>query len=195
VPLSTPRHRSARGTESTLGSPLRRPSTAVKPWRFLSQALAPFQSFTSVPPRIFVTPRGITPTRPFRGFFPFSVCQSRGATYPRRFPPRRLRCALRVSHPLDALLPSRPPGLIPSRYRSWGLTLRGLNPRLMPYALSSAAPLRGFASTKRRGRPSRDTHTKQSPPSGLGISQAPFDACLLGLSRSEVSCSQQWMTR
>jgi hypothetical protein len=195
MPLSVPKNRSTSGTEPTLRSPHRRPATAVKPWRFLSQALAPFQSFTSTSPRIFVTPRGITPTRPFRGFFPFSVSQSRGATYPRRFPSRRLRYALRVSHPLDALLPSRPSGLIPSRYRSWGLTLRGLIPRLVPYALSSAAPLRGFASTKRRGRPSRDTHTKRSRSSGLGISQAPFDTCLLGLSRSEVSCSQQWRTR
>jgi hypothetical protein len=55
-----------------------------------------------------------------------------------------VRCVLRVSHPRDALLPSWPPGLIPSRFRSWGSTLRGFAPRLMPYVLSDAKPLRVF---------------------------------------------------
>jgi len=51
---------------------------------------------------------------------PSASCQSRGATYLRRFPTHRLRCALRVSHPLGALLPPRPAGLVSSRFRSWG---------------------------------------------------------------------------
>jgi hypothetical protein len=89
-----------------------------------------------------MTPCRIMLFRPFRGFFPFSVFQSRRATYLRRFPTRRLCCAPRVSHPLDALLPSRPSGLVPSRFRSWGLTLRGLDPHLVPYVLSNAVPLR-----------------------------------------------------
>jgi hypothetical protein len=118
-----------------------------------------------------VIPRGIALFRPFRGSFPFDVSQPRGATYPQRVPSRWLRCALRVSHPLDALLPSRPPGLVPSRFRPWGSTLRGLVPRLTPYALSSAAPLRVSPRPKRRGRPFRDTHAKRSPASGLGTSQ------------------------
>jgi hypothetical protein len=119
-----------------------------------------------------VIPESITLLRPYRGFFPFSVFQSRRATYPRRFPFRRLCCAPRVSHPLDALLPSRPSGPIPSRYRSWGLTLRGLHPHPVPYALSSAAPLGVPSSTQqRRGRPSRDSHTKQSPSPGLVVNQ------------------------
>ena len=138
-----------------------------------------------------VIPKGIALFRPFRGFFPFSVFQSRGATYLRRFPFRRLRCALRVSHPLDALLPSRPSGLVPSRYRSWGFTLRGLDPHLVPYALSDAAPLGVSPQTKSRGRPSRDSHTRFSPLLGLGIGQGPCTGCLHGLSRSEVSCTQQ----
>jgi hypothetical protein len=81
---------------------------------------------------------------------PFSVYQSRGATYLRRFPPRRLRCTLRVSHPLGALLPSRPSELIPSRYRSWGSTLRGFDPCPAPYALSGAAPFRVFSRLLRK---------------------------------------------
>jgi hypothetical protein len=40
----------------------------------------------------------------------------------------RLSCALRVSHPLDALLPPRPARLIPSWIRSWGPTLQGFTP-------------------------------------------------------------------
>jgi hypothetical protein len=39
---------------------------------------------------------------------------------PGGIPTHRLRCALRVSHPLGALLPPRPAGLVSSRFRSWG---------------------------------------------------------------------------
>ena len=35
-------------------------------------------------------------------------------------------CALRVSHPLDALLPPRPAGLVPSRSRVWGSPFEAL---------------------------------------------------------------------
>jgi hypothetical protein len=64
---------------------------------------------------------------------PSKVCspptffQLRRATYTRRFPGRRLRCALRVSHPLDALLPPKPTEPIPSRSRSWGFPSRFLS--------------------------------------------------------------------
>jgi hypothetical protein len=44
-------------------------------------------------------------------------------------PRRRLRCALRVSHPLDALLPARPTELVSSRTRSWGFPPRLCSPR------------------------------------------------------------------
>jgi len=37
-----------------------------------------------------------------------------------RIPSHRLGCVPRVSHPLDALLPPRPAGLVSSRFRSWG---------------------------------------------------------------------------
>jgi hypothetical protein len=72
---------------------------------------------------------------------PSASSQPRGATYLRWVPSRRLCCALRVSHPLGALLPSWPPGLVPSRSRSWGLTLRGLSPHVVPYVLSNAVAL------------------------------------------------------
>jgi len=57
--------------------------------------------------------------RPFRGLFPFNVSTSGGATYLQQDPTRWLRCAHRVSHPLDALLPTWPTELISSRIRSW----------------------------------------------------------------------------
>jgi hypothetical protein len=191
MPLPDPINRSSNGPGSTLGSPQHRPSRGLTTADILSQALAPFQSFTRTSPRDNRDPEGSRLPRPFRGFFPSSVCQPRGATYLRRFPPRRLRCALRVSHPLDALLPSWPSGLVPSRYRSWGFTLRGLAPRTVPYALSDAAPLGVSSRPKRRDRPARDSHTTRSPTTGLVIKPGSRAGCPLGLSRSEVSCSQQ----
>jgi hypothetical protein len=56
----------------------------------------------------------------------------------------RLRCALRVSHPPDALLPPRPAELVSSRSRSWGLPSEAFIPPTVPYALSSAATLLGL---------------------------------------------------
>jgi hypothetical protein len=139
----------ARGSDSTLRSPRRCPFHGSRTVEILSQALTPFQSFTRASPHPAVTPDGIVTACPFRGLFPFGVSEPRGATQPRRFPSRRLRCALRVSHPLDALLPSRPPGLVPSRFRPWGFSLRGLAPRLVPYALSKRRAPQGFSSTKK----------------------------------------------
>jgi hypothetical protein len=148
TPLPTPRSKNRANPLSGFGS------------------LSEFHPYITAPNRN--SDDGIAPERPFRGFFPFDVCEPRGATWIRRIPSRRLSCALRVSHPLDALLPSRPPGLVPSRYRPWGLTLRGFAPRLAPYALSSAAPLRVSPRPKRRGRPFRDTHAKRSSNQGSG---------------------------
>lgn len=47
---------------------------------------------------------------------------------PCELPPHRLSCALGVSHPFDALLPSRPAELISSRSRSWGFPFEALIP-------------------------------------------------------------------
>lgn len=158
----------------------------LTPQQILSQALAPFQSFTRTSPRTNRdTIAGIAPARPFRGLFPFDVCQPRGATETRQDPSRRLRCALRVSHPLDALLPSRPSGFVPSRYRPWGLTLRGLNPQPTPYVLSNAAPLWGFSPLPQdRSRPFRDPHAGKSPSTGLGFSQVTAPDASLGFPAS-----------
>jgi hypothetical protein len=63
-------------------------------------------------------------TAPSKVCSPSAFYQSRGATYPRQFPNCRLSYALRVSHPLDVLLPARPPGLISFRFHSWGFPSR-----------------------------------------------------------------------
>jgi hypothetical protein len=45
---------------------------------------------------------------PFPRFLPLQRLSATRSHLPRQDPSRRLRCALRVSHPLDALLPSQP---------------------------------------------------------------------------------------
>jgi hypothetical protein len=124
--------------------------------------LTPFQSVTRASPRPTVIPRGIASARSFRGLFPFGVSELRGATQPRQIPTYRLRCALGVSHPLDALLPSQPPGLVPSRLRPWGFALRGFSPRLTPYALSRRRAPQGSSSTRNRKRPPFQGHPRQT---------------------------------
>jgi hypothetical protein len=102
---------------------------------------------------------------------PTASCQSRGATYPSGIPTRRLRCVPRVSHPLDALLPPRPAGLVSSRFRSWGSPSR-LVPCAAPYALSSAGSL-GFLARPLRASPplQGSNHAAQILHAGLGFSQ------------------------
>jgi len=80
-----------------------------------------------------------------------------------------LCCALRVSHPLAALLPSRPSELVSSRYRSWGFTLRGFDPHPLPYALSDAAPPRVAPSTKKKRSPPKGLTQRAKPDVGSGV--------------------------
>ena len=62
-------------------------------------------------------------------FFPLQRFTSYGELRnPSGLPPHRFGCALRVCCPLDALLPPQPAGLVSSRLRSWGFTLRGFVP-------------------------------------------------------------------
>jgi hypothetical protein len=69
------------------------------------------------------------PFAPSKVLSPTAFSQPRGATLTRRISQtHRLRYALRVSHPLDVLLPPRPAGLISSRYRSWGSPFGVSNP-------------------------------------------------------------------
>jgi len=95
------------------------------------QASTPLQSFTRAPRRssFFLdrrTDRQNPLPAPSEVSSPFSVFLAVRSYLTRRFPNHRLRCALRVSHPLDALLPARPAGPISSRSRSWGSLLEAL---------------------------------------------------------------------
>jgi hypothetical protein len=127
--------------------------------------------------------------RASRGFVPFSVSRPRGATYPGEIPTHRLRCALRVSHPPDALLPPRPAGLISSRSRSWGLPFGALFPPTVPYVVSNAATLVEFARPPRRPASPSGLGTPSGIPSeDLGFSQDPPSDAPLGFSPSRVSC-------
>jgi hypothetical protein len=166
MPLSNATCKERVGPDPTLRSSHRCPFRGSKTAHILSQALTPLQSVTRASPRPTVIPQGIASERPFRGFFPFDVFELRGATYPRQIPTYRLRCALGISHPLDALLPSQPPGLVPSRFRPWGFALRGLSPRLTPYALSIRRAPQGCWSARNRnnGRSLSGTHTPNKAP-------------------------------
>ena len=105
----------------------------------------------------------------------------------------RLRCALRVSHPLDALLPSWPTGLISSRSRSWGPPCEALLPLLVPCALSSTASLLELVSISDRSLSFRAFHTIEVPPGGARVScTAPADAPL-GFFPFGVSCFAKWL--
>jgi hypothetical protein len=194
MPLSVPSSRSFE-VDSTLRFPHRRPSHGLSTADILSQALAPFQSFTRTSPQNSGCSLRLTPLLyPFRGFFPFSVCVTRShISPPVPIPPVRLR-------PQGFSPPRRFAPLMTSRACSIPVPLMGFFPSRLLSSPGAVRPLgrrapRGFLSTqKRRDRPSRDSHTARSPATGPGVTPSSCAACLLGLSRSEVSCSGQRRT-
>jgi hypothetical protein len=102
-------------------------------------------------------------------------------------------CALRVSHPLDALLPARSAGLVSSRYRSWGSPFEALI--LSRSRTPSRTPLPSWswlAAPKRCPPSCRAWYTTKSPVSDLGFSQDPATGASLGFVPSRVSCSREW---
>jgi hypothetical protein len=102
-------------------------------------------------------------------------------------PAHRLRCVPRVSHPLDALLPPRPAELVSSRFRSWGSPSR-LAPHTVPYALSSAGPLRFSTGSSRTAPPLQGSSTPcRSCPRAWGLARWPR-RCLHGIGPFEASC-------
>lgn len=79
------------------------------------------------------------------------------------------------------MLPSRPPGLIPSRFHPWGLTLRGFTPRLAPYALSKRRAPQGLSSTKKEETALSGTLTPdEAPTTDPGTSQMTASTASLG---------------
>jgi hypothetical protein len=93
------------------------------------------------------------------------------ATYPGEHPCCRLRCALRVSHPPDALLPPRPAELFSSRSRLWGSPFEAFRRIARRTGLSTALTLKVSARSL----------TKLGPPC-QGFTRAPQRAAGSGYS-------------
>ena len=97
--------------------------------------------------------------RPFRGFLPYSVLPTaRSHLPPAGTTPNRLRCAPRVSHPLDALLPARSAELVSSRSRSWASPFEAFVPALRRTSSRTPLPSRFSLHSFRTG----------APPQGMG---------------------------
>jgi hypothetical protein len=144
-----------------------------KPQRILSQASAPFQSFTSTSPRTTRDSQRNRGCPPLPRFLPLQ-----------RLPVTKSHISPTAPTPPVTL---RPQGFAPSRRlaplatsRAYSIPvpLLGFNPPRPSSSPGTVRPLgrrapQGFSSTTvvRRGRPSRDTHTGQSLTTGLGFSQ------------------------
>jgi hypothetical protein len=83
-------------------------------------------------------------------------------------PAHRLRCVLRVSHPLDALLPPRPAGLVSSRFRSWGSPSR-LVPTRCRTLFRAPDPSGFWLSSNEPRLPFRDRAHRADPARGPGV--------------------------
>jgi hypothetical protein len=128
----------------------------------LSQSFAPFQSFTNfrhTPPRFsHHATRGSSTSLYVSSsevLAPAAFSQILGATHLAR-PTATSTYILRVSHPLDVLLPEHSVGPISSRSRSWGSPFKALLLTVEPYVLSNAAtsmalPAYGVRTSHLRG--------------------------------------------
>jgi len=126
-------------------------------------------------------PRGLIPFDVFpaaRSHIPPTDSQSIGSC-----------CALRVSHPLDALLPARPIGLVSSRIRPWGSPFEAfiLPQRRTPF--STSVPSWGSRWFRRISSPLQGYSTlREARPRKLGFSQSAVSYASLSFASSEVSC-------
>jgi hypothetical protein len=131
--------------------------------------------------------------RSFRGFSPLQRFPSRAEPpSPGELPAHRLRCALRVSHPLDALLPARPAGLIPSRSRSWGSLLEALIRARRRTPSPAPGPSWGSYQLRRTGPPLQGFSTsREARPRHPGFSQVAVSRASTSLLSSEASCPRR----
>ena len=102
--------------------------------------------------------------RPFRGLLPFNVLPAaQSHISPAGTTPNRLRCAPRVSHPLDALLPTRPAGFISSRIRSWAHPFEALILTLRRTLFRAPRPSRVSTASADPVSPPRDCPHNAKP--------------------------------
>jgi len=149
----------------------------------LSQALAPFQSVTRASPQAIALDSHPVADPPLPRFFPLQRLSSLAE------PPTsggsqtvRLCCALRVSHPLDALLPARPVGLVSSRSRSWGSPFEALIRLWRRTFFRTPGPSWGWVDSLTHPPLQGFAHAIGSPPAGPAVTPDGCVACLLGLS-------------
>jgi hypothetical protein len=129
------RLRACRGPALGLVRHCRRPSPVKAPRDPLTDSRSPpeFHQHRTAGSTPQWPDTGSTPLRTdlrLPRFLPLQRLSSHGEPpNPDEIPSRRFCCVLRVSHPLDALLPPWPSGLIPSRSRSWGLPSEAFIPQ------------------------------------------------------------------
>jgi hypothetical protein len=134
------------------------PTTNQRCRKILSQALAPLQSLTYAPPCAAYSPALANELchTPLPRFLSLQRLTSREEPLIlRELPPHGLCCVLGVSHPFDALLPSRPSGLVSSRFRSWDSPFEAFLPskrRTLSRAPSALARLASVFTPTRRLR-------------------------------------------
>jgi len=161
----------------------------------------PLSGFGSLPEYHPTSPRCAAslprPPRSFRGFPPLQRFRSVAEPQPPAGSrPVRLRCVLRVSLPLDALLPTTPPGLIPSRSRSWGSPFEAfLRPRCRTSS-RTPSPSWGFAGSCGFRLPLQGFFTRQAArPRAWGLIRFPASIASLGFCLPRLPASAAGVSR
>jgi hypothetical protein len=141
--------------------------------------LAPLQSVTQTCRKneFLTTSFSLLPRfLPLQRSFPWRATLTRG------FPTPTLRYALRVSRPLDVLLPPRPAGFIPFQLRSWGSPFEVFLPPKQPYILPDAPTFMKLVDGNYTKDPSsRFFSALEIPIKSPGISRFPLLDTPLGL--------------
>jgi hypothetical protein len=148
--------------------PHRSPSRRSKASELPLSGLALLHSFTNFTPHDRAAP-GAATTMLRPRFLPLQRLASREEPHNSGgHPAHRLGCVHRVSHPLDALLPPRPAGLISSRFRSWGSPSRLVPTRCRtPFRAPDPS---GFRQSSNEPRlPFRDRAHRADPARGPGV--------------------------
>jgi hypothetical protein len=154
-------------------------------------SLSEYHPYATARPVADVSRRTINHDAPLPRFVPLRRFPATGS----HIPPvethlLRLCCALRVSHPLDALLPPRPAGLISSRIRPWGLPLEAFSLRWCRTPSRTPSPHgvpRSLAEAEDITPPGYSHHRKPARRS-MALTTKPPSCASLGSALSKASC-------